>query len=176
MFWELAGDKTGSDSLVRITAQNMGTLDNTPNHIYYPYSQFDNIKNNLGQGGASASPTVVVPTSTRTSTPTNTRTGTQTSTRATASTGASSGPNPTIITSNPITAPAPSTPISSDLPSSSYSATVPTTSPVWTPTPQPGDLCAALRIWDAAKAYTRGDVVRYLGESSGFVAPIYPVR
>ncbi|CAE7191855.1 unnamed protein product [Rhizoctonia solani] len=141
MFWELSGDKTGSDSLVRITAQNMGALDSTPNHIYYPYSQFDNIKNNLGQGGASASPTYIPPTSTSTqSTPTTTRSATSTT---------SSSSSTATITSS--------------IPSGTASATGATTSPVWTPTPQPGNLCDALRLWDSAKAYTRGDVVRYLG-------------
>ncbi|KAF8754684.1 glycosyl hydrolase 18 family [Rhizoctonia solani] len=126
MFWELSGDKTGSDSLVRITAQNMGSLDNTPNHIYYPYSQFDNIKKNLGQGASS------------------------TTTRSTTATPTTS--------SSPVT-----TTITSGAPSTTVSATDATTSPVWTPTPQPGNLCDALRLWDSEKAYTRGDVVRYLG-------------
>ncbi|CAE6500768.1 unnamed protein product [Rhizoctonia solani] len=147
MFWELSGDKTGSDSLVRITAQNMGSLDNTPNHIYYPYSQFDNIKKNLGQGGASASPTYVPPTSTSTSTR---PTASSTTTRSTTATPTTS--------SSPVT-----TTITSGAPSTTVSATDATTSPVWTPTPQPGNLCDALRLWDSEKAYTRGDVVRYLG-------------
>ncbi|CAE6418529.1 unnamed protein product [Rhizoctonia solani] len=146
MFWELSGDKTGSDSLVRITAQNMGSLDNTPNHIYYPYSQFDNIKNNLGQGGASASPTYVPPTSTSTSTRT---TRSSTSTRSASATSTSSSPSTATITSN--------------VPSTTASASDATSSPIWTPTPQPGNLCDALRLWDPAKGYTRGDVVRYLG-------------
>ncbi|CAE6438946.1 unnamed protein product [Rhizoctonia solani] len=147
MFWELSGDKTGSDSLVRITAQNMGALDSTPNHIYYPYSQFNNIKNNLGQGGASASPTYLPPTSTSTSTRPTASSTTTRSTTATPTT--SSGPVTTTITSG--------------APSTTASATDATTSPVWTPTPQPGNLCDALRLWDSEKAYTRGDVVRYLG-------------
>ncbi|EUC67668.1 glycoside hydrolase family 18 and carbohydrate-binding module family 5 protein [Rhizoctonia solani AG-3 Rhs1AP] len=145
MFWELSGDKTGSDSLVRITAQNMGALDSTPNHIYYPYSQFDNIKSNLGQGGASASPTYVPPTST------STRTQAPSGTTPSASATSTRSSNPTAGT------------ITSSVPSVTASATDATTSPVWTPTPQPGNLCDALRLWDPAKGYVRGDVVRYLG-------------
>ncbi|ELU39785.1 glycoside hydrolase family 18 and carbohydrate-binding module family 5 protein [Rhizoctonia solani AG-1 IA] len=150
---KLSGDKTGSDSLVRITAQNMGSLDNTPNHIYYPYSQFDNIKKNLGQGGASASPTYVPPTSTSTSTR---PTASSTTTRSTTATPTTS--------SSPVT-----TTITSGAPSTTVSATDATTSPVWTPTPQPGNLCDALRLWDSEKAYTRGDVVRYLDWTIGYI-------
>ncbi|KAG8739900.1 hypothetical protein FRC10_004999 [Ceratobasidium sp. 414] len=181
MFWELSGDKTGSDSLVRTTAQNMGGLDNTPNHIYYPYSQFDNIKNNLGLGGASASPTYVLPTST--STPSSTRTSSSTSTSAVPTLGTStlstssssilstsssstttsssatststSSPAPTTSsapTSNPITIPTPTT--TTGAVSDTTTPTGTTTSIVWTPTPQPGDLCRALRLWDPAKAGT----------------------
>ncbi|KAB5590955.1 Glycoside hydrolase family 18 protein [Ceratobasidium theobromae] len=156
MFWELSGDKTGSDSLVRITAQNMGALDDTPNHIYYPFSQFDNIKNNLGQGGASASPTYSAPTSTPVST--STRSTSRTSSSPTLSAGTSSSLNPTTTSGA-----APTNTITSDTSSNTFSVTVATTSPVWTPAPQPGDLCDALRVWDPAKAYSRGDVVRYLG-------------
>ncbi|KAF8603036.1 hypothetical protein BDV93DRAFT_493979 [Ceratobasidium sp. AG-I] len=185
MFWELSGDKTGSDSLVRMTAENMGGLDNTLNHIYYPDSQFDNIKDNLGQGGASPSPTYTVPTTTSpstSSTPSSTRTSTRASTTPTLSTSSSSStPGSTSVptstsaptsapstsatpteTSDSITIPEP-TETTTDAASDSMTPTVTTTSPVWTPTPQPGDLCAALRLWDASRAYGRGDVVRYLG-------------
>ncbi|CAE7173297.1 unnamed protein product [Rhizoctonia solani] len=44
MFWELSGDKNGTDSLVWAAAKNMGKLDNTKNHLSYPGSQFDNVK------------------------------------------------------------------------------------------------------------------------------------
>ncbi|QRV78423.1 chitinase [Ceratobasidium sp. AG-Ba] len=153
MFWELSGDKTGSDSLVRMTAQNMGGLDNTPNHIYYPYSQFDNIKNNLGQGGASASPTYVPPTSTAVAT------NTRSSSSARTSSAPTSSPSSSPAVTNTITASASTT---TNVASSTPAGTV-TTSVVWTPTPQPGDLCEALRIWDSSRGYSRGDVVRYLG-------------
>ncbi|CAE6354217.1 unnamed protein product [Rhizoctonia solani] len=75
MFWELSSDKKGADSLVSITASNIGALDSTPNHLYYPYSKFDNIKNNMGAGPGS--PGTVAPSPTTTQAPiTTTRTTT----------------------------------------------------------------------------------------------------
>ncbi|KAI0708099.1 glycosyl hydrolases family 18-domain-containing protein [Cerioporus squamosus] len=71
MFWDLSTDKTGSDSLVGTTAGVYGSLDQTQNHINYPNSKWDNIRNNMGQGGSSSS-TTVKPTSTTTSTSTPT--------------------------------------------------------------------------------------------------------
>nr|AAG35111.1 chitinase [Ustilago maydis] len=52
MFWELSGDATKSQggaerSLIALTAKNMGTLDATLNHISYPFSKWDNVKNGL---------------------------------------------------------------------------------------------------------------------------------
>ncbi|KDN47895.1 hypothetical protein RSAG8_03315, partial [Rhizoctonia solani AG-8 WAC10335] len=44
MFWELSGDKNGTDSLVWTAAKTMRKLDNTENHLNYPGSQFDNVK------------------------------------------------------------------------------------------------------------------------------------
>ncbi|KAG9123409.1 hypothetical protein FRC07_014982 [Ceratobasidium sp. 392] len=44
MFWELSGDKNGTESLVWITSKIMQKLDNTPNHLNYPGSQFDNVR------------------------------------------------------------------------------------------------------------------------------------
>ena len=69
MFWELSGDKVGADSLVGLSANAFGTLDQTPNHIScvsvfasfvgrgaelkflfrYPNSKWDNIRSNMGQ-------------------------------------------------------------------------------------------------------------------------------
>ncbi|KAG8716418.1 hypothetical protein FRC09_015764 [Ceratobasidium sp. 395] len=63
MFWELSSDKTGADNLVAISAAGIGALDSTPNHLYYPYSQFDNIKNNMGAGPGGPN-TTVKPTTT----------------------------------------------------------------------------------------------------------------
>jgi chitinase len=44
MFWELSADKNGTDSLVWTAAKTMAKLDNTPNHLNYPGSQFENVK------------------------------------------------------------------------------------------------------------------------------------
>ena len=33
MFWELSGDRVGAESLVGISASELGALDQTPNHI-----------------------------------------------------------------------------------------------------------------------------------------------
>ncbi|RYO95291.1 hypothetical protein DL766_002277 [Monosporascus sp. MC13-8B] len=43
-FWEARGDKTGSQSLLRTMAENLGWLDATPNNLHYPTSQYDNIR------------------------------------------------------------------------------------------------------------------------------------
>jgi chitinase len=66
MFWELSGDKKGEDSLIAITAKGMGALDSSENHINYPNSKYDNIKNNLGGstgGGSSSSSGAATPSS-----------------------------------------------------------------------------------------------------------------
>ncbi|KAK7052395.1 glycoside hydrolase superfamily [Favolaschia claudopus] len=51
MFWELSTDKVGSLSLVGTSAGVLGALDSTQNHIKYPSSSWDNIRNNMGTGG-----------------------------------------------------------------------------------------------------------------------------
>ncbi|KAF6760385.1 glycoside hydrolase family 18 protein [Ephemerocybe angulata] len=61
MFWELAQDKTGSLSLVQTSADTLGALDDTQNHINYPSSKFANLRNNFGKGG-STTPTDPPPT------------------------------------------------------------------------------------------------------------------
>lgn len=71
MFWELSSDKAGADNLVSIAAANIGALDTTPNHLYYPNSQFDNIKNNMGAGPGTPN-TTVQPGTTTTKPPTTT--------------------------------------------------------------------------------------------------------
>ncbi|KAG8221561.1 glycoside hydrolase superfamily [Butyriboletus roseoflavus] len=72
MFWELSTDKTGSDSLVQTAGVTLGQLDQTPNHIHYPNSKWDNIRDNMGSGSTTApSPTSTAtlprPTTTTTS-------------------------------------------------------------------------------------------------------------
>ncbi|KAH9994631.1 glycoside hydrolase family 18 and carbohydrate-binding module family 5 protein [Russula vinacea] len=54
MFWEMSMDKIGSASLVGTTAGVYGNLDQTPNHIQYPNSKWDNIRNNIGQDTSSS--------------------------------------------------------------------------------------------------------------------------
>ncbi|TFK96479.1 glycosyl hydrolases family 18-domain-containing protein [Pterulicium gracile] len=61
-FWELAQDKAGDAALSRISRQALGTLDQTKNHINYPSSKYDNIKNNMGGGGGTNPPTDPPPT------------------------------------------------------------------------------------------------------------------
>ncbi|KAH9849683.1 glycosyl hydrolases family 18-domain-containing protein [Lenzites betulinus] len=65
MFWDLSTDKVGADSLVGTTAGVYGSLDQTQNHINYPNSEWDNIRNNMGTGSSSppGSPTTTAPTS-----------------------------------------------------------------------------------------------------------------
>lgn len=63
MFWELSMDKKGSDSLVGATAGVYGGLDQTPNHIHYPNSKWDNIRNNMGQVTSPSTSLKPVPTS-----------------------------------------------------------------------------------------------------------------
>ncbi|KAG8757913.1 hypothetical protein FRC11_004193 [Ceratobasidium sp. 423] len=89
MFWELSSDKKGADSLVTISANNIGALDTTPNHLYYPYSQFDNVKNNMG-AGSSGPDTTVAPSPTTTQAPVTTTSPT-TSAPVTTTTQAGSG-------------------------------------------------------------------------------------
>jgi chitinase len=74
MFWELSADKAGADNLVAISAANIGALDTTPNHLYYPYSKYDNIKNNMGAGTGGPNTTVQPTPTTTTKPPTTTST------------------------------------------------------------------------------------------------------
>ncbi|THH07640.1 hypothetical protein EW145_g3240 [Phellinidium pouzarii] len=79
MFWDLSTDKTNSsDSLVTTTANVFGALDKTKNHINYPDSKWDNIRNNM-----------------RTSTGTSTVADTSTVTGTKKSTGSSPPSTPT---------------------------------------------------------------------------------
>lgn len=49
MFWELSTDKTGTaDSIVSTTANVFGQLDQTQNHLNFPNSKWDNIRNKMG--------------------------------------------------------------------------------------------------------------------------------
>ncbi|VDB95643.1 unnamed protein product [Peniophora sp. CBMAI 1063] len=66
MFWDLATDTTGDSSLMYASASVLGSLDTTQNHINYPSSKWDNIKNNMGQS-SSTTPTSSAPATTTTS-------------------------------------------------------------------------------------------------------------
>lgn len=51
MFWEVSGDKTGDDSLVATVVKELGKLEKSKNHLSYPESQYENIKNCMkGEG------------------------------------------------------------------------------------------------------------------------------
>ncbi|KAA1477051.1 hypothetical protein DENSPDRAFT_867476 [Dentipellis sp. KUC8613] len=52
MYWDLSTDKTGSNSLVGTVKGVYGSLDQTENHINFPTSKWDNIRNNMGQSGS----------------------------------------------------------------------------------------------------------------------------
>ncbi|KAI0659086.1 glycoside hydrolase superfamily [Cubamyces menziesii] len=91
MFWDLSTDKTGSDSLVSTTAQVYGNLDQTQNHINFPNSKWDNIRNNMGQSTSSSTTSSLSSTSSRSTTSSTSSTSTRTtssttSTRATSTT------------------------------------------------------------------------------------------
>ena len=82
---QLSTDKKGSGSLVDTTVGVYGTLDQSQNHIHYPNSKFDNIRNNMGKGsGSSATSTTSHKTTTTThKSTTTTRKSTTTSHSAT---------------------------------------------------------------------------------------------
>ncbi|KAJ7103739.1 glycoside hydrolase superfamily [Mycena epipterygia] len=65
MFWELSQDQTGATSLVGASIGALGALDQTPNHLSYPNSVWDNIRSNMGTIGTTT-------TTTTTGTPTGT--------------------------------------------------------------------------------------------------------
>ncbi|KAL4248233.1 glycosyl hydrolase 18 family protein [Abortiporus biennis] len=79
MFWDLSTDKKGSDSLVSTTAGVYETLDQTQNHINFPNSKWDNIRNNMGSSTPPSSTTTGNP-STSTSPSSTTTSGTTTPT------------------------------------------------------------------------------------------------
>ncbi|KAI0366008.1 hypothetical protein BV20DRAFT_1056021 [Pilatotrama ljubarskyi] len=72
MFWDLSTDKVGSDSLVGTTAGVYGSLDQTQNHINYPNSKWDNIRNNMGTSSGSTTTTSSGSTPTTSSPPSST--------------------------------------------------------------------------------------------------------
>ncbi|KAF8998382.1 glycosyl hydrolases family 18-domain-containing protein [Cyathus striatus] len=63
MFWDasyqLSTDKVGADSLVATAAGVLGTLDQTQNHINFPDSKWDNIRNNMGSASSTPVSTTI---------------------------------------------------------------------------------------------------------------------
>ncbi|KAF8201052.1 glycoside hydrolase superfamily [Mycena galopus ATCC 62051] len=57
MFWDLSTDKVGAQSLVGVSAGVFGALDTTQNHIHYPDSEWDNIRDNMGTSGGTTTTT-----------------------------------------------------------------------------------------------------------------------
>ncbi|KAI0136516.1 chitinase 1 precursor [Xylariales sp. AK1849] len=46
-FWEASGDRSGDQSLINTVSQSLRWLDQTPNNLRYPTSQYDNIREGL---------------------------------------------------------------------------------------------------------------------------------
>ncbi len=135
---QLSTDKTGDDSLVGTTANVYGDLDQTQNHINYPDSKWDNIKNNMGQGSGGGSPTT-----------TSGSGSTSTSSTPTSTTSSSSTPVKTTSTPSATTISTPS---------------VTTTSATTTPTSGSGS-CSGVAAWNAQSVYVGGQSATY-SESS----------
>ncbi|EPS99490.1 hypothetical protein FOMPIDRAFT_40309 [Fomitopsis schrenkii] len=62
MFWDLSTDKTGDESLVYVTSQAYGSLDQTQNHIDFPDSEWTNIADNMGESNTTTSTTTATTT------------------------------------------------------------------------------------------------------------------
>jgi len=57
MWWESSGDKQNSeDALIPLAAKLLGKLDSMENHLSYPGSKWDNVKNNKPPSNSSDSP------------------------------------------------------------------------------------------------------------------------
>ncbi|PLW13396.1 hypothetical protein PCANC_25004 [Puccinia coronata f. sp. avenae] len=57
MWWESSGDKKNSDdALIPLAAKLLGKLDSTANHLSYPGSKWDNLKNNHAPSNSSGDP------------------------------------------------------------------------------------------------------------------------
>lgn len=46
-FWEASGDRTDDRSLIKTMAAQLGHLDASENNLWYPTSQYDNIRNGM---------------------------------------------------------------------------------------------------------------------------------
>jgi len=139
MYWDLSSDKTGADSLIGTVASTFGTLDQTQNHLNYPGSQFDNIKNCMGTCGGSSSNGTTPSGSASTSSSTST---TQTHTPSTPS------PLPTNTTTTTTTTSTMTTMQATATSGSSGST---------------GGSCNGIAAWTAGMAYVGGTQVTYNG-------------
>ncbi|KZW01393.1 hypothetical protein EXIGLDRAFT_738540 [Exidia glandulosa HHB12029] len=83
MYWELSGDKKGTGNLIRTVGSSFGSLAQSQNHIAYPGSVYDNVRNYMGlaPGNSTIPTTTVSGTTTRA-----TSTGTSATTTMTSST------------------------------------------------------------------------------------------
>ncbi|KAF8958428.1 glycosyl hydrolases family 18-domain-containing protein [Flammula alnicola] len=91
MFWELSTDAVGSTSLVGTSANVLGNLDQTQNHINFPNSKWDNIRNNMGQGSVTTTaPATTKPGTTTPATTSNPATTAPTSASPTTTTASGS--------------------------------------------------------------------------------------
>jgi hypothetical protein len=144
---DLSSDKTGADSLIGTAASTFGTLDKTQNHLNYPSSQFDNIKNCMGTcGGSSSNGTTP---SASAGAPSSTS---QTQSQPT-SISASTSPLPITITSTAwMTAPPTS---STNIPTSMQAATTTTAGG------SSGGSCNGVAAWTTAVAYVGRTQVTY---------------
>lgn len=44
MYWELSGDKVGEGAIVPLVARKLGRLDSRKNHLYFPGSKWENVR------------------------------------------------------------------------------------------------------------------------------------
>ncbi|KAN0104912.1 glycoside hydrolase family 18 protein [Hyaloscypha variabilis] len=56
MWWQVDGDKTGEESLVGTVVKELGKLEKSKNHINFPSSEYENIKNGMNGEGVESAP------------------------------------------------------------------------------------------------------------------------
>ncbi len=47
MYWELSGDRVGEGAIVPLVARKLGRLDSRPNHLHFPGSKWENMRNGM---------------------------------------------------------------------------------------------------------------------------------
>ncbi|KII85595.1 carbohydrate-binding module family 5 protein [Plicaturopsis crispa FD-325 SS-3] len=98
MYWDLSTDKVGADSLVGTVSGVYGSLDQTQNHISYPNSKWDNIRDNMN--GSSTSTTSSSGSSSTTAASSSTSVPASTTAAPTSSTASTSGSAPATTTAS----------------------------------------------------------------------------